>query len=108
MRLPRNDSGTEYTDYYYDPANRRLGVKTGLAGDQNISGNFYDTYAMGDTLVMEFYLDRSLIEAFFDDTKAVTARVYPTDETSLGILLYAEGGDIEVVSLRVAEMKSIY
>lgn len=108
VRLRRNDSGTEYTDYYYDAANKRLGVKTGLAGDQNISGNFYDTYAMGDTLVMEFYLDRSLIEAFFDDTKAVTARVYPTDETSLGILLYAEGGDIEVVSLRVAEMKSIY
>lgn len=108
VRLRRNDSDTEYTDYYYDAANKRLGVKTGLAGDQNISGNFYDTYAMGDTLVMEFYLDRSLIEAFFDDTKAVTARVYPTDETSLGILLYAEGGDIEVVSLRVAEMKSIY
>ena len=63
---------------------------------------------MGDVLKMEFYLDRSLIEAFFDDYKAVTARVYPEDRTSMGIELYAEGGAIEIVSLRVAEMGSIY
>lgn len=108
IHLRQNDAKNEYTDYYYDVSNGRLGVKTGLAGDQNISGNFYDSYRMGDVLKMEFYLDRSLIEAFFDDYKAVTARVYPEDRTSMGLELYAEGGAIEIVSLRVAEMGSIY
>lgn len=107
IKFRKSDDGKEYTDYFYDVVNGKLGVKTGLAGDQNIYGTFSDRYTPEGTLKMEFYLDRSLIEGFFDDYKAVTARVYPRDKTSKGIELYAEGS-VTIVSLRVTEMKSIY
>ena len=98
----------EYTEYYYDAASRRLGVITTFAGDQNIYGDFNDIYQMNadGTMTMEFYLDRSLIEGFFDDRIAVTARVYPTDRSALGLEVFGE--NVTVTGLYVAAMNSIY
>ena len=56
---------------------------------------------------IDIYLDRSLTEAFYDGFKAVTARFYPNDRNSMGLSLYADG-EVEIVSLHVAEMKSIF
>ena len=98
----------EYTEYYYDAASQKLGVITTFAGDQNIYGDFNDAYKMkaDGTMTMEFYLDRSLIEGFFDDSKAVTARVYPTDRSALGLAVFGE--NVTVTGLYVASMNSIY
>ncbi len=57
-------------------------------------------------LEFEMYIDRSLVEAFFNDTKAISMRCYG-DAASQGLELFADG-DITVESLYVAEMKSIY
>lgn len=109
LQVRRNAAGTEYTDFYYDTANGNAGVKTGMSGAQNISGNFFDKYsAVGNSITLELYLDRSLIEAFYDGVIAVTARVYPKDRASMGLRLYAENVTLTVKSLRVASMKSIY
>ena len=57
-------------------------------------------------LDMEVFVDRSLVEAFFNGDKAVTVRAY-ADSASQGILLTAEG-EIRVSSLEVYRVKSIY
>ena len=110
IRVRANKSGTEYTDFYYDTENNNAGVKTGMSGAQNISGMFFDKYtAEGNRLTVELYLDRSLIEAFYDSKIAVSARVYPKDRTSMGLKLYADNGvTLRVTQLKVASMKSIY
>lgn len=58
-------------------------------------------------LSLEIYVDRSLVEAFFEDSKAISIRAYPEDRNSQGISLHAEG-DVTIVSLYVAEMGSIF
>lgn len=57
-------------------------------------------------LTMEIYIDRSLVEAFFNDSKAISLRSY-SEYDSQGMEFFADG-EIMVESLYVAEMKSIF
>ncbi len=109
MQVRRNSDGSEYTDYYYDIGNGRAGVNTGLSGKQNVSGNFYDSYtATGNRVSIEIYLDRSMMEAFYDGKVAVSARAYPFDRESMGLRIYADNATVKIADLKVASMKSIY
>ena len=58
-------------------------------------------------LSMEIYLDRSLVEAFFEQSKAISIRAYPEDRHSRAISLFAEG-DVTIVGIFVATMTSIF
>ena len=55
---------------------------------------------------MEVYIDRSLVEGFFNDSKSISMRSYSAFE-SQGLSLEADG-EIVVEELYVAEMNSIY
>ena len=57
-------------------------------------------------LIMEVYIDRSLVEGFFNDSKSISMRSYSGFE-SQGLSLEADG-EITVEELYVAEMNSIY
>lgn len=54
---------------------------------------------------MEVYIDRSLVEGFFNDSKSISMRSY-SDFESQGLSLEADG-EIMVEELYVAEMNSI-
>ena len=98
---------SQYTEYGYNLKTNSLYVSTGMAGNINKSGTGETGYSIkGDTLKMDFYVDRSLIEGFFDDTLAGTARSY-SKATSNGIQLFG-GNGVTVTHLKVASMKSIY
>ena len=53
-------------------------------------------------------LDRSVVEAFAGDRAALAGRIYPTLPSSVGISVFAEGGDALLRSLDAWEMKSIW
>ena len=57
-------------------------------------------------LVMEIYIDRSLVEAFFNDTKSISMRSY-SDHDSQEIQLFADG-NLSVDSLYITAVQSIY
>lgn len=57
-------------------------------------------------LAAEIYIDRSLIEAFFNDEKSISMRSYSGYE-SQGMQLFADG-KVSVDELYVSEMKGIY
>ena len=61
---------------------------------------------IGDTLELEIYVDRSLVEAFYNDTKSISLRDY-TDPALRGITLDANG-TVRILSLSLAPMNSIY
>lgn len=73
------------------------------ASTNSVSGAF--TLENG-RLEMEIYIDRSLVEAFFNETKSITMRSYAAYEAQ-GVELFADG-EITVESLHVTQMKSIY
>lgn len=56
---------------------------------------------------MEIYVDRSLVEAFFNDYKSISIRAYTEEPDSRAIDLFAEGS-VTIESLYVASMGSIF
>ena len=58
-------------------------------------------------LIMDIYVDRSLVEGFFNELKAISIRSYVEDPTSQAINLFATG-NVTVESLYVAVMGSIF
>lgn len=98
---------SQYTEYGYNLKTSTLYVSTGMSGNINKSGTGDTQYSIkNDTVKMEFYVDRSLIEGFFDDTVAGSARAY-SKSTSNGVQLFGEDG-IVVTHIKVSQMKSIY
>ncbi|MBQ6235331.1 MAG: GH32 C-terminal domain-containing protein [Clostridia bacterium] len=59
------------------------------------------------TITMEIYIDRSLVEGFFNDYKAISIRAYPEQKDSKAIELFA-AGDVSITELYVASMSSIF
>ena len=58
------------------------------------------------TLTMEIFIDRSLVESFFNQDKAISIRSYAAPEAQQ-ISLFAEG-ELQVVELQVCTVSSIY
>ena len=57
-------------------------------------------------LTMEIWIDRSLVEGFFNGDKAISVRSYAPPEAQ-GIRIFADG-ELEVRSLEVCPVRSIY
>lgn len=113
IKVRKHNTLIEETSLVYNCQGKTIGVKTGLSGAlgkyQNIAGNFSGSFELNASgeLIMDIYLDRCLLEAFFNEQKAISARIYPSVE-SLGIEVFSENGNVTIKSLRVAEMESIY
>ncbi|MCL6586367.1 MAG: GH32 C-terminal domain-containing protein, partial [Anoxybacillus sp.] len=61
-----------------------------------------------DVVTFHFFIDRSSVELFVNDGRlAMTGRVYPS-ETSQGIELFTEGGDVTVLSVDAWKLKDIW
>ncbi len=58
------------------------------------------------TLTMEIFIDRSLVEGFFNSDKAISIRSY-ADPSAQEIRLFGDG-DVHVTELRVCTVSSIY
>ena len=95
------------TRFVYDVASNTICGYTRNPGrfarDQRVKGPLP---LEGGALTMEVFVDRSLVEAFFNGDKAVTVRAY-ADSASQGISLSAVG-EARVLSLEVYRVKSIY
>lgn len=103
----KGDSEGNASRYWYDA---EKGTINGLPYERGSAGS-PDTgsgaLALEDgTLTMEIYIDRSLVEGFFNDTKSISMRSY-SEYDAQGVQLYAEG-EITVKELYVAQMGSIY
>ena len=57
-------------------------------------------------LTMEIFIDRSLVEGFFNSDKAISIRSY-ADPTAQEIRLFANG-EAQVLELQVSAVSSIY
>jgi beta-fructofuranosidase len=60
--------------------------------------------AAGETLTLRIYLDRSVLEVFANERQCITQRIYPSRGDSLGVSVFARGGDTEVVSIQAWDM----
>ena len=56
--------------------------------------------APGELLTLRIFLDRSILEVFANRRQCVTQRIYPARTDSIGISLFARGGQARVRSLQ--------
>lgn len=103
----KSDGNRNMTFFTYSAKEGKIFGDTKNKGTDASTNSVSGSLSLEDgKLSLEIYIDRSLIEAFFNDTKAISMRSYAAYEAQ-GIELFADG-DIVVDSLYVAEMKSIY
>lgn len=96
----RDGATLSWTNGSISASNRNRGAAAGtgfVSGPLDIDGG---------TLELEIYVDRSLVEGFFNDTKSISLRDYSTP-ASRSIILEAEG-NVTITALHLAPTASIY
>lgn len=108
IRVKTGNDGVDLTSYTYDVTNKTIIGATQNKGQNAQSSRMSgDLEIKNDKLTMDIYIDRSLVEAFFNNDKALTIRSYASFQ-STGIEVFAEGGSVIISELHVTSMKSIY
>lgn len=102
--LRRAPDGSEQTALYADSASKRFEIdrsRTTLDPDMRSFGVQGGAFELaGENLRLRVFLDRSMIEAYVNERKSLTSRVFPARLDSLGLDLLAAPGD-RVVALSV-------
>lgn len=103
----KSDGDRQMTTFTYDSANKLILGDTTDKGSAASTGHVSGALALSNgTLTMDIYVDRSLVEAFFNEDKSISMRSY-SDYDAQGIELFAEG-EVVIRELYVANMRSIY
>ena len=113
----KSNGGGDYTDFTYNCKTKKISSVTTNKGAQDQVGASNDmkdaTFEIENgTLTMEIYIDRSLIETFFDARLAISMRSYASP-SSTAVVLTAEQDEeaesaVSVAKLKVGKVKSIY
>ncbi|HZY82408.1 MAG TPA: glycoside hydrolase family 32 protein [Cyclobacteriaceae bacterium] len=61
-----------------------------------------------ETIKLRVFIDKSVVEVFVNGRQALSARVFPSRDDSIGVSLRSQGNDCELKSLEAWQMKSIY
>lgn len=108
LAFKQSDGGDE-SKFIYDVASGKLTGSTTNRGEGASAVPGSGLLPLQDgRLTMRVYIDRSLVEGFFNNDKALTLRSYPEDPAAAqGLSVFAEG-DVAIERLYVATMGSIY
>jgi len=112
LKVRRAPGGKQETVIAYDRGRRRLEVvrersstARGVALD-TVGGTL--RLERGESLEVQVFLDRSVLEVYANGRACLTTRIYPSRKDAVGMDLFAEGGSVQVRSLDVWEMGSIW
>ena len=66
------------------------------------------TLGEGEPLELRVFVDRSIVEVFANGRQCVTKRIYPARTDSLGVRLFARGGNASAVGVEAWKMGAIW
>jgi beta-fructofuranosidase len=96
----------EETLLYYDAEQKRLcfdATRSGVDGRRVLEQAPFDLRE-GEPLTLRVFVDRSIVEVYANNRQAIGRRVFPGRGDSLGVALFATGGDAHVSSVKTWEM----
>jgi beta-fructofuranosidase len=111
LDVRRSADGSERTRIVYDRARQQLSIDRSQSSASD--ADQHDTYGgaleleAGEPLSLRVFVDRSVIEVFANGRLCLASRVYPSP-ASLGVALFAQGGEVEVPALDVWKIGSIW
>ncbi|WP_235941329.1 glycoside hydrolase family 32 protein [Paenibacillus puerhi] len=105
MQLRCSDDGQEYTEVAYASSEGKLRMDRSRSGAGEPGCSEVELASLPDgRIVFHLFLDRSSVELFANGgMKTITNRIYP-ESSSLGIRLFARGGEAIIESLDVWEL----
>ncbi len=98
--------GEEETLLYYDAETKQLcfdSTRSGIDGRRCLEQAPFELKD-GEPLKLRVFVDKSVVEVYANDRQAICRRVYPGREDSLGVVLFANGGEAEIASVKAWEM----
>ncbi len=116
FRLLENDTGTQFTKVGYTVADRQLLIDRSQSGITDFSPLFrtlqqttlQQTNGTDGIIRLRILVDRSTIEVFANHGQTVFSSIVFPDAASRRMSLYTEGGNVQVVSLKVNRMNSVW
>jgi beta-fructofuranosidase len=109
LRLRMSPDGREMTVFSVDVSTGRVSFdRTASSSAPDAMRGTYggvDGWLPGERIRLHVFIDESLLELFVDETLALTGRVYPTREDSLGIAAFAVGGAAEIEAIDVWQVE---
>lgn len=101
----------EYTNIYFDPSSNSISVNRTRSSLIDMFANnthmgYFEPYQFKngstESLEMNIFVDGSLVEVYMNDRFALTSRIYPSREDSIGVSLFsAPGVDVEYSKIEV-------
>jgi beta-fructofuranosidase len=87
---------SEYTKIYYDRQSQKLVFDASHSGQQGrpIVESAPLELAEGEKLVLDIFVDKTVIEVFANDKQAICRRVYPEKQDSVHLYLYSTGSTV--------------
>ena len=106
VKVACSEDGREETALYYDATNKTLScdatISSLVMGRRNVENGPFELKAE-ETLTLRVFVDGSIVEIFANDRQALGRRIYPS-LGGTGVKLFAEGGDMQVKSVKAWEM----
>ena len=103
----KSNGTTDETTFSYDTAKGTIRGFTSNPG-KCASGRLFDGLLplKNGALRVKVFIDRSMVEGFFNGDKSISIRSY-ADRTSQNMLLFSDG-DLRIHSIKVCRVNSIY
>jgi beta-fructofuranosidase len=98
--------GEERTLLYYDAQAKQLvfdSTKSGVDGRRKVERAPLELKD-GEPLILRVFVDKSVVEIYANTRQAICRRVYPGRSDSLGVLLFANGGQAKFSCVKAWEM----
>jgi beta-fructofuranosidase len=107
VEVCRSPGGEETTSIYYDADDATLIVDTrrsSLGDGVKVTEAAPFKLGEGEPLSLRIFVDKSVVEVFANDRLAVARRIYPSRPDSLGVSLFARGGNVEAARVDAWDM----
>jgi len=111
LKVRCTSDGIEQTTIAYDCASKLLKLSRGHSSlstdvDRGIQDGPLDLMP-SETVKLHIFLDGSVVEVFANGRVCITSRIYSSREDSLGLGLFARGGNAKLKSMDIWEMRPI-
>ncbi len=107
IKICRSPGCEEETVVFYDAAEQKLKLdtnKSGLVeGTKKIEAAPFGLKP-GEVLTLRVFVDRSVVEVFANERQAAVRRIYPSRPDSVGVSLFANGGEAKVRQITAWQM----
>jgi beta-fructofuranosidase len=106
VKVRASAGGEEETLLYYDAEEEQRvfdSTKSGVDGRRTVERAPLKLKD-GESLRLRIFVDKSVVEIYANDRQAICRRVYPGRDDSLGVVLFANGGEAEFSNVKAWEM----